>query len=67
MKAMNKNDVEFLPMNIPYTITPEKFADWSKGFKPAILYPYHYGDTNLEEIQQLMSDEPEVELRMRKF
>ena len=67
MKGLKDIDYAFLPMNLPYTMTPEMVADGAKGFKPEILYPYHYGDTNLEEIQQLMSDEPEVELRIRRF
>lgn len=67
MKAMKHIDIAFLPMNLPYTMTPQMVADGAKGFKPAILYPYHYGDTNLEEIQKLMNDESEVELRIRRF
>ncbi|HWU38857.1 MAG TPA: MBL fold metallo-hydrolase, partial [Candidatus Acidoferrum sp.] len=44
VKKLEKIDVAFLPMNLPYTMTPEMVADAAKGFKPKILYPYHYGD-----------------------
>ncbi|OGB62177.1 MAG: metal-dependent hydrolase, partial [Caldithrix sp. RBG_13_44_9] len=36
-------DIAFLPMNLPYTMTPEMVANAVKAFKPGILYPYHYG------------------------
>jgi L-ascorbate metabolism protein UlaG (beta-lactamase superfamily) len=45
MKDLKKIDVAFLPMNLPYTMTPEMVADAAKSFSPAILYPYHYGNT----------------------
>ena len=67
MKAMKNIDIAFLPMNLPYTMTPEMVADGAKGFRPAILYPYHYGKTDLNEIRELMADEDEIELRIRKF
>lgn len=67
MKSLKNVDIAFLPMNLPYTMTPEMVADAAKGFKPAILYPYHYGNTDLSRIEELMADTPEVELRIRKF
>ena len=42
MKALKNIDIAFLPMNLPYTMTPEMVADAAKAFKPKILYPYHY-------------------------
>ncbi|MCE5346579.1 MAG: MBL fold metallo-hydrolase [Bacteroidales bacterium] len=56
MKALKNIDVAFLPMNLPYTMTPEMVADAVKAFKPGILYPYHYGDTNTDKIVQLLKD-----------
>ena len=67
MKAMKNIDIAFLPMNLPYTMTPEMVADGAKGFRPAILYPYHYGKTDLNEIRELMVEEEDIELRIRKF
>ncbi len=54
MKALRNIDVAFLPMNLPYTMTPEMVADAAKAFKPGILYPYHYGDTNTDKIVELL-------------
>lgn len=65
MKALENIDIAFLPMNLPYTMTPEMVADAAKAFKPKILYPYHYGKTDTSIIVSLMKDEKEVETRMR--
>ena len=56
MKALKDIDVAFLPMNLPYTMTPEMVADAAKAFKPGILYPYHFGETNTDEIVRLLKD-----------
>ncbi len=50
MKALKDIDVAFLPMNLPYTMTPEMVADAALSFNPKILYPYHYGSTNTSEL-----------------
>ena len=65
MKKLEKIDCAFLPMNLPYTMTPEMVADAAKAFKPKILYPYHYGDTDTSKIEQLMKDTQDVEIRIR--
>lgn len=54
MKALKDIDVAFLPMNLPYTMTPEMVADAAKAFKPKILYPYHYGDTDTSILVNLL-------------
>lgn len=65
MKLMEGIDIAFLPMNLPYTMTPEMVADAAKGFKPDVLYPYHYGETDISKLVKLMEDTEEVELRIR--
>jgi hypothetical protein len=40
-------------------------ADAAKAFKPKILYPYHYGDTDTSNLEQLMKDTQDVEIRIR--
>lgn len=67
MKALEGIDIAFLPMNLPYTMTPGMVADAAKAFKPEILYPYHYGETDVSKIIDLMSDEKEVEIRIRSM
>lgn len=56
MKSLKNIDVAFLPMNLPYTMTPEMVADAARAFKPGILYPYHLGETNTDEIVRLLKD-----------
>lgn len=67
MKALNNIDIAFLPMNLPYTMTPEMVADAAKAFKPKILYVYHYGKSDLEAIRNLMIDEQAVDLRIKRM
>ncbi len=66
MKALKNIDVAFLPMNLPYTMTPEMVADAVKSFKPRILYPYHFSDTNTDLIVNLLKD-TEIQVRIRKL
>jgi len=54
-------------MNLPYTMTPEMVADAAKSFRPKILYPYHYGDTDTSKLLELLKDEQEIEVRIRKM
>ena len=65
MKALEHIDVAFLPMNLPYTMTPEMVADAAKAFKPKIVYPYHFGTTDTNELVQLLQDEKNIEVRIR--
>lgn len=64
MKALKNIDVAFLPMNLPYTMTPAMVADAARAFRPRILYPYHYGETNTEEIINLLKN-TDIEVRIR--
>jgi L-ascorbate metabolism protein UlaG (beta-lactamase superfamily) len=66
MKALKDISVAFLSMNLPYTMTPAMVADAAKTFKPKILYPYHYGETNPEELVNLLKGTG-IEVRIRKL
>jgi L-ascorbate metabolism protein UlaG (beta-lactamase superfamily) len=67
MKALKGIDIAFLPMNVPYTMTPEMVADAARSFKPNILYPYHYGHTDTSKLVDLLKDDREIEVRIRKM
>jgi L-ascorbate metabolism protein UlaG (beta-lactamase superfamily) len=67
MKALRNIDVAFLPMNLPYTMTPEMVADAAKAFRPKILYPYHYGDTDPAQLTRLLEGEAAIEVRVRRM
>jgi L-ascorbate metabolism protein UlaG (beta-lactamase superfamily) len=42
MRALKDIDVAFIPMNLPYTMTPAEAADAVKAFHPKVAIPYHY-------------------------
>ena len=67
MKELGKIDIAFLPMNLPYTMTPEMVADAVKAIKPQILYPYHYGNTDTSKLVELLKDDKDIEVRIRKM
>jgi len=58
-------DVAFLPMNLPYTMTPAMVADAARVLHPHILYPYHFGNTPTQELVDLLKDEKDIEVRIR--
>jgi L-ascorbate metabolism protein UlaG (beta-lactamase superfamily) len=67
MKALKDIAVAFLPMNLPYTMTPEMVADAAKAFRPRILYPYHFGKTDTAQLVKLLAGEKGIEVRIRKM
>jgi L-ascorbate metabolism protein UlaG (beta-lactamase superfamily) len=65
MKSLGKIDIAFLPMNKPYTMSPEQMADAAKLVHPKILYPYHFGTTDVSLLQDLLKDRKDIEIRVR--
>lgn len=59
--------IAFLPMNLPYTMTPEMAARAALSFRPRILYPYHYGQTDTSKLQELLKNEKDMDVRIRKM
>lgn len=66
MAALKAIDIAFLPMNLPYTMTPEMTAAAARSFGPKILYPYHYGSTDPQALLPLLADSG-IEVRIRKL
>jgi L-ascorbate metabolism protein UlaG (beta-lactamase superfamily) len=60
-------NIAFLPMNLPYTMTPEMAAKAALSFKPRILYPYHYGQTDTSSLLDLLENEKDIEVLIRKM
>jgi L-ascorbate metabolism protein UlaG (beta-lactamase superfamily) len=65
MRDLKGIDVAFLPMNLPYTMTPEMAADAALMVRPRILYPYHFGETDTSRLVALLAGHPEIEVRIR--
>lgn len=67
MKQIAGVDVAFLPMNLPYTMTPEMAADAARLVGPRILYPYHFGETDTSRLVALLKDRPGIDIRIRRM
>jgi len=65
LKSLANIDVAFVPMNLPFTQTPEAAAQWVKEFKPKIVYPYHFSNGDLSAFVSTVGSASEV--RMRKW
>jgi L-ascorbate metabolism protein UlaG (beta-lactamase superfamily) len=68
MNNLNKVDIAFLPMNLPYTMSPEMCKNAAKMVKPKVLFPYHYkmGETNTDKFALQMEEVSEIEIRFRQ-
>jgi len=60
-------DFAFLPMNLPYTMTPSMVNKAARMINAKVLYPYHFGDSNLQVLQDLLQDKKDLEIRIRKM
>ena len=58
-------DIAFLPVNQPYTMTPEQAIRAAKVIKPRVLYPYHYGETDIHKVKDGLKNETGTEVRIR--
>ena len=67
MRALKNIDVAFVCMNLPYTMTEEQAASAVREFKPKIVYPYHYRDSDTEKFKKLVGDGSGVEVRLRDW
>lgn len=67
MLRLQDINIAFLPMNLPYTMTPKMVAEAAIAMKTRILYPYHFGNTDTSELVELLKDHPEIEVRIRNM
>ena len=64
MAEIKDIDVAFMPCNQPYTMTVEQLVNAARIVKPKVLFPYHYGQTDVSGISsQLENDGVEVRIR----
>ena len=67
MAGLKNIDIAFLPMNLPYTMTPEMTAAAANVVQPKILYPYHYGSSDTSLLTALLKSQKGIEVRIRKM
>ena len=57
-------DIVFLPCNQPFTMTPEQLVRVAKTIKPKVLFPYHYGETDVSGVPAQL---PGIDVRIRHY
>ncbi len=67
MKALKNIDIAFVCMNLPYTMPPEETAEGVKAFRPKIVYPYHYRNSDLNVFVNALKGEKGIEVRLRSW
>ena len=64
MESIKDIDIAFLPSTQPYTMTPEQLVKAARTVQPKVLFPYHYGQTDVSGIPaQLQGDGIDVRIR----
>lgn len=66
MADIKNIDIAFLPCNQPYTMTTEQLVKAAKMIKPKVLFPYHYGQTDVTGIPAQLKDEG-IDVRIRHY
>lgn len=66
MKKIKDIDIAFLPCNLPFTMTPQQFAEAAKTIRPKVLFPYHYGQTDIKQVVTLL-DGSGIDVRIRQY
>jgi len=66
MRALKNIDVAFIPMILPYTMSPAEAADAVKAFHPKVVYPYHYGESDLKVFDAALKGTG-IEVRLRNW
>lgn len=66
MSDINNIDIAFIPCNLPYTMTPQQFANAARIVNPRVLFPYHYGTTDIQQVIPLL-DGTNIDTRIRQY
>jgi len=66
MQDVKDIDIAFLPCNQPYTMTPGQLINAAKTIKPQVLFPYHYGQTDVSGIPLQLKDYG-IDVRIRHY
>lgn len=59
-------DIAFLPCNQPYTMTSDQLLRAARIIQPRVLFPYHFGQTDVSSIPAQLRDLP-VDVRLRHY
>ena len=72
MRELKNIDAAFVCMNLPYTMDVEHAADAVLGFKPKVVYPYHYrGKEQMGDVEdfkkRVNAKDASIEVRLLKW
>lgn len=67
VEALERIDVAFLGMNVPYAMTPEEASACLVAFRPKVVFPYAYRHADLSRLDRQAIREAGVEIRRRNF
>ena len=66
MADIHDIDIAFLPCNQPYTMTPDQLIKAARVIKPKVLFPYHYGQTDVSTLPASLKDDG-IDVRIRHY
>ena len=64
MNQLGHIDIAFLPVGLPDAMPLQMAADAVRALKPAVFYPYRYGDANVARLKAMLKDLPGTEVRI---
>ena len=67
MNNLKNIDIAFIPMNLPYTMDPEMAVKAVESFNPTVVYPYHYGETDPQQLVEKLKGRSSTEVRIREM
>lgn len=72
MRALRDIDVAFIAMNQPYTLTVAKAVSAVREFRPKVVYPVHYRNSDntysdLNSFKRQVGNDLGIEVRLRKW
>jgi L-ascorbate metabolism protein UlaG (beta-lactamase superfamily) len=67
VQALERIDVAFLGMNVPYAMTPEEASRCAVAFHPSILVPYAYRHADLSKLDRAALWNAGIRIRRRNF
>ncbi|MBR3548158.1 MAG: MBL fold metallo-hydrolase [Bacteroidaceae bacterium] len=66
METIQNIDIAFLPCNQPYTMTTDQLVKAAKVVKPKVMFPYHYGQTDVSSVPSQLKNEG-IDVRIRHY
>ena len=66
MNTIKDINVAFLPCNLPYTMTVQQLDHAARMVKPRVLFPYHYGTTDIIQAVDMLKD-TDIDVRIRQY